>query len=198
MNHGSYHDYFNSMPICIADTQRINGVVSLGENCIPISVNPAYLHISAHYLAHAEKAHLAFRLGQAILKRTRACIRPIERQISQLDQWLESGCKGERPCVTNSLTIRMRRQPMKVTKRNIRDYLGSLVADSMPHQIDKQFRFFIGDNGNRLILFTTENFHFLKFSVCSGLLHRSLPYPYLDYLCHDALGGNQAFLKMVE
>jgi hypothetical protein len=199
MNYWSYHHQFNAMPFAIADIQRINGVVSLGQDCIPISVNPAYLYLSAHFLARAEKARLLCDLGKALVERSLTRSRTLEERIWHLDHWLESGCRLKQPCsVTNALTIRTRRQPLRVTPRNIRDYLCALANDSMPHQLGEQFKFFVGDYGKRVVLFTTEDLHFLKLSICSGVTHRSMPYPSLDHLCNDALGGNQEFLKMRE
>lgn len=65
----------------------------------------------------------------------------------------------------------------------------------MPHTIGGQFRFFVGEFGDHLVLYVTENLHYLKLSVCSGVMFESMPYPYLDYLCQDALGNNEFFLK---
>ena len=103
------------------------------------------------------------------------------------------------PCPeTNALAIRTRRKPLRVTRKNLRDYLLNLRETSMPHEVGAQFQFFVGDFGEHLALYVTENLHYLKLSICSGVLFESMPYPYLDYLCQDALGNNQIFLKTAE
>ncbi len=193
------HYQFNAMPAVLADLERVNGVISIGEECYAISLNPAYLHISAHYLARAEKANLLCASANFLIQRERTRLNLCEQRLHTLNQWIESGFRADDPCsVTNSLAIRTRRKPFRVTKGNVRAYLSSLASDSMPHQIDKPFDFFAGDHGDRIVLYTTIDLHYLRFSIYSDLEHRSMPYPYIHYLCNDALGGNHEFLKMIE
>ncbi|MBS1723423.1 MAG: hypothetical protein JSS66_10775 [Armatimonadetes bacterium] len=199
MEYWKYHHEFNAMPLAIADCQRINGVVSLAGECTPISLNPAHLYISAFFLARAEKARLLCDLGKAIVERSRTRSILLEAKIAALDEWVSYGCGSGAQCfVTNALTIRTRRKPLKVTRRSVHEYLSLLVADSMPHQIDEQFKFFVGDYGNRVTLITEIRHHYLKLAVCCGVPHNSMPYPLIDHLCNDALGNSQVFLKNIE
>ncbi len=199
MDYYKFHHQFNSMPLAIADTLSINGVISINGECIPVSLNPASLYISALFLARAEKARMLCDLGKAIVERKSSRAHELETKIANLDSWLVTGCRsGDRCFITNALTIRTRRSPSKVTKRNIHQYLGELSNDSFPHEIDVQFKFFVGDYGPRVVLFTTQDLHYLGLSVCSGVVHRSAPYPHIDYLCQDALGSNAEFLKNVD
>ncbi|MGD9728635.1 MAG: hypothetical protein AB7V39_19945 [Nitrospiraceae bacterium] len=199
MNLWKYHHEFNAMPLGIADSVRVSGIISLGDECVPISTNPANLYLSAYYLARAEKARMLCDLGKSLLERRRTQIEWIERRISRLDRFIDKGVALSLPCSeTNALAIRTRRKPLRVTRKNLRDYLLDLRESSMPHEVDAQFQFFVGDFGEHLVLYVTENLHYLKLSICSGVLFESMPYPYLDYLCQDALGNNQIFLKTAE
>ena len=194
-----YHHEFNAMPLGIADTVRISGIISLGDECVPISTNPANLYLSAYYLARAEKARMLCDLGKSLLERKRTQIEWIGTRISRLDKFIDRGVALSLPCLeTNALAIRTRRKPLRVTRKNLRDYLLDLRESSMPHEVGAQFQFFVGDFGEHLVLYVTENLHYLKLSTCSGVLFESMPYPHLDYLCQDALGNNQIFLKTAE
>lgn len=194
-----YHHEFNAMPLGIADSVRVSGIISLGDECVPISTNPANLYLSAYYLARAEKARMLCDLGKSLLERKRTQIEWIDTRISRLDKFIDRGISLSLPCLeTNALAIRTRRKPLRVTQGNLRDYLLDLRESSLPHEVGAQFQFFVGDFGEHLVLYVTENLHYLKLSICSGVLFESMPYPYLDYLCQDALGNNQIFLKTAE
>lgn len=194
-----YHHEFNGMPLGIADSVRVSGIISLGDECVAISTNPANLYLSAYYLGRAEKARILCDLGKSLLERRRSYITDVEARIARLDKFIDRGIALSLPCSeTNTLAIRTRRKPFRTTRNNLRDYLLDLRETSMPHELGSQFQFFAGEFGAHFVLYVTENLHFLKLPICSGVIFESMPYLYLDYLCQDALGNNEFFLKNAE